>query len=433
MLNVGTSTVRTCQGWTRREMLRVGGLGVAGLTLADWLAQSGRANPGSGRPRDVSCIFLWLDGGPSHFETFDPKPDAPDTIRGPYGAIRTSVPGVQFCELLPMLARHMDKCALVRSMAHTIDAHSPVPMLTGLANETTSYGAVVTRMRGFRGNMPPYVHVGTRLGVGGGRLGPTCSPLEIADPTGNRVELPQFSLQADVHADRFHQRRELLASLDRLRSRAHTDESVERMDQNYQRAVNILTSTQVRDAFNLTRERPALRERYGNNLFGQSCILARRLVEAGTRFVQVKWYDGIAFDAWDVHGADLGGMVRMEQQLCPRLDQGLSALIEDLHDRRMLQSTLIVVGGEFGRTPRINRFGARDHYPPCFSYLLVGGGVPAGAVIGGSDRHGARPTHRPVGPSEFAATLYRLLGIDTADSRVRPFIRDALPVSELIA
>jgi hypothetical protein len=433
MLNVGTSTVRTCQGWTRREMLRVGGLGVAGLTLTDWLAQSGRANPGSGRPRDVSCIFLWLDGGPSHFETFDPKPDAPDTIRGPYGAIRTSVPGVQFCELLPMLARHMDKCALIRSMAHTIDAHSPVPMLTGLANETTSYGAVVTKMRGFRGNMPPYVHVGTRLGVGGGRLGPTCSPLEIADPTGNRVELPQFSLQADVHADRFHQRRELLASLDRLRSRAHTDESVERMDQTYQRAVNILTSTQVRDAFNLTRERPALRERYGNNLFGQSCILARRLVEAGTRFVQVKWYDGIAFDAWDVHGADLGGMVRMEQQLCPRLDQGLSALIEDLHDRRMLQSTLIVVGGEFGRTPRINRFGARDHYPPCFSYLLVGGGVPAGAVIGGSDRHGARPTHRPVGPSEFAATLYRLLGIDTADSRVRPFIRDALPVSELIA
>ena len=159
--------------------------------------------------------------------------------------------------------------------------------------------------------------------------------------------------------------------------------------------------------------------------------LARRLVQAGSRFIEVKWYDGPAWDAWDVHGADLGGMVRMEQHLCPRFDQGITALLEDLHDRRMLRSTLIVAGGEFGRTPTINRFGARDHFPYCFSYLLAGA-VPGGLVVGASDRTGSRPTTRPVGPGEFAATLYRLLGIDTTDNRVRPFISDALPVAELV-
>src|SRR5439155_557128 len=243
--------------------------------------------------------------------------------------------------------------------------------------------------------------------------------------------LPQFALSADIRADRFGQRRQLLSAVDGLRSRLHTSSAVERMDEQYQRAIDILTSTRVREAFDLAREREALRDRYGANLFGQSCLLARRLVEAGTRFVQIKWYDGPAWDAWDVHGADLGGMVRMEQHLCPRLDQGLTALIEDLQDRGLLRTTLIVAGGEFGRTPRLNRYGARDHHPYCYSYLLAGGGVPGGAVIGASDRTGNRPANRPVSPPEFAATLYRLLRLDTTDARVRPVIRDALPVAEL--
>jgi hypothetical protein len=305
-------------------------------------------------------------------------------------------------------------------------------MLTGFPGETTSYGAVIARMQGYRGNMPPYVHVGSRLGVGGGRLGAPFFPVEIADPTGNRVQLPQFSLSADLSADRFSQRRDLLAAVDRFRQGAHTNDAIERMDQSYQRAVDILTSTQVRDAFDLARENDTLRERYGANLFGQSCLLARRLVQAGTRFVEVKWYDGPAWDAWDVHGADLGGMVRMEQHLCPRLDQGLSALLTDLHERRMLESTLIVVGGEFGRTPRISRLGARDHFPYCFTYLLAGGGLEGGRIVGASDRTGSRPAHTPVGPAQFAATLYRLVGIDTTDARMRPFLREALPVSEIV-
>lgn len=434
MLGVGRFFGRSCQGVTRREMLRVGGLGALGLTLADTLRQPANSTPsnGYGTRAEKACIFLWLDGGPSHFETFDPKPEAPDTIRGPYGAIDTNVPGMRISELLPTLARYMDECCLVRSMNHTIDAHAPIPMLTGIPGETTSYGAVVSKIQGFRQSMPPYVHVGSRLGVGGGRLGAPHFPVEIADPTGSRVSLPQFSLSADIRAERLEDRRRLLTSLDAVRREAHSNEAVGRMDESFQRAFDILTSTRVRDAFDLTREAPEVRNRYGNNLFGQSCVLARRLVEAGTRFVEVKWYDGPAWDAWDVHGADLGGMVRMEQHLCPRLDQGLSALLQDLKDRRLLDSTVVVVGGEFGRTPRINKYGARDHHPACFTYLLAGGGVPRGAVVGASDAIGARPAHRPVGPGEFAATLYRLLGMDTADPRLRPFLRESLPVTEIV-
>jgi hypothetical protein len=431
MLRVGQFQSRCCQGISRRDLLRVGGLSLAGLSLADVFRQA-PASPGNKGRGDVSCIFLWLDGGPSHFETFDPKPSAPDTIRGPYGVIDTKVPGIRICELLPTLAQSMDQCCLIRSMNHTTDAHEAIPMLSGAVGDNTSYGAVVAKLQGFRRSMPPYVHVGSRLSVGGGRLGAPYFPVEIADPTGSRVNLPQFALSADIRADRLADRRRLLTSLDEVRRSAQQSDRVERMDQSFQRAFDILTSTTVRDAFDITRERPELRNRFGNNLFGQSCLLARRLVEAGTRFVEVKWYDGPAWDAWDVHGADLGGMVRMEQHLCPRLDQGLSALLQDLKDRRLLDSTLVVVGGEFGRTPRINRYGARDHHPYCFTYLLTGGGAPRGAVIGASDASGSRPANRPVSPGEFAATLYRLLGMDTTDQRLRPFVRESLPVSEIV-
>jgi hypothetical protein len=281
--------------------------------------------------------------------------------------------------------------------------------------------------------MPAYVHVGSKLAVGGGQLGSAFDPLEVRDPTGTKLDLPQFSLSADISADRFQQRRQLLDSVDQLRRELHASQTDEKMDAVYQRAIDLLTSTKVRDAFDLNGERAEIRNRYGMNFFGQSCLLARRLVEAGTRFVQIKWYDGIAFDAWDVHGADLAGLARMEQQLCPRFDQGLTALLEELQQRGLLASTLIVVVGEFGRTPTINKYGGRDHWPYCFSALLAGGGVPGGAVVGASDRDGGRPADRPVSPPEFAATLYRLLGIDTnTDPRIRPFIGTASPVAEIV-
>jgi hypothetical protein len=436
MLHVGETTVRTCAGLSRRELLQVGGASLLGLTLADCFrarAAPASSSPTGGKAREPACIFLWLDGGPSQFETFDPKPQAPDSHRGPYGVLRTGVPGVLLSELLPLLAQRIGRCALIRSLTHKTDAHYAVPMLTGFDGSTTSYGAVVTKLRGPVGDMPPYVHLGSKLPVGGGVLGAACDPVEVRDPTGHKLELPQFSLSADVSADRFQQRGELLHAIDQMRRQAHASRAVEQMDVLYQRAVSILTSAKVREAFDLDRERPALRDRYGANFFGQSCLLARRLVEAGTRFVQIKWYEGPAWDGWDVHGADLAGLVRMEQHLCPRLDQTLSALLDDLEQRGLLRSTLIVVAGEFGRTPTVNKYAGRDHWPYCFSVLLAGGGVPGGAVVGASDRVGAHPANTPVSPAQLAATIYRLLGLDTnTDPRLRPFILNASPVAELV-
>jgi hypothetical protein len=439
MFRIGEALFGNCQGMTRREILRVGGLSVLGLTLADWFRGSeARATPSTtpgNSARDLSCIFLFLSGGPSHLETFDPKPSAPIDIRGPYGVTATNVPGVQVSALLPQMAQHLDKCALIRSMTTRDGDHSGTSMLSGANRSAASYGAVLQRLQGpSRSGMPPFVHVGPAGYLpGGGTLGTSYNPLLVADPSGTQVQLPNFDLTAGVSAERFQDRLALLQGVDQARAAWQANASVTEMDGNYRRAIDVLTSDRVRAAFDLAQERQELRTRYGGNVFGQSCLMARRLVEAGTRFVQVNWYGQPAWHGWDVHGADLPGLARMESPLCPRLDQGLSALLEDLQQRGLLATTLIVVTGEFGRTPRINQYGGRDHWPQCFSVLLAGGGVPGGSVIGASDNHAAYPAVRPVQVPELAATLYRLLGINTnLDPRIRPFIGEAAPVAELI-
>jgi hypothetical protein len=430
MLLVGSARSRNCEGVSRREILRVGGLSMLGLALPDLWCRA--AGPTSAQ-RDMSCIFLWLDGGPSHFETFDPKPATPDNVRGPYGIVQTRVPGVHFCELLPQLAERLDRFAVIRSMTHGDGGHAPNIMMTGYSGKTTSHGAVVTKLLGDAGDVPPYIHLGKRLNVGGGQLGAVYNPIEVPDPTGGKLALPGFELNANVPAERFNQRSELLGTIDKLRGGIHQSRDVEKMDAYYQRAIGMLTSAKVREAFDLAKEKDELRARYGANFFGQSCLMARRLVEAGTRFVQIKWYDGPAWDAWDVHGADLAGMERMEKMLCPRLDQGLSALLDDLQQRGLFDSTLVVAVGEFGRTPRINNSGARDHWPQCFSAFFAGAGIPGGTVVGASDREGAYPANTPVSPLEFAATIYKKMGIDTnTDPRIRPFIGTASPVNALL-
>src|SRR5262245_12599281 len=222
MLNVGSGLQRNCGGWTRRELLKVAGLG-AGLTLADALRNDAAANDGkryAGRER--SCIFLWLDGGPSHFETFDPKPDAPDAIRGPYGAIPTKVPGVQFCELMPLTAQRMNKCALIRSLTQGSGSYSPIPMLNAWDNAPPSYGAAGATLAGVDRQRPPYVHIGSKLGVGGGSLRAPYNPVEVRDPAGKQIELPQFSLAANISADRFQDRRQLLAAIDQMRASSNS-------------------------------------------------------------------------------------------------------------------------------------------------------------------------------------------------------------------
>ena len=436
MLYIGNATERTCRGITRRELLQVGGIGMLGLTLADgWQGRQLQASPASRTAhRQPSCIFIFLSGGPSHLETFDPKPSAPVNIRGPYGTISTNVPGIQISELLPSLSQHMDKCAILRSMTSR-DEHAGTTMMSGGSKSAASYGAVLTKLQGSAPNgMPGFVHVGPAGYLpGAGNLGSNHNPVLVPDPSGKQVDLPQFALTTDISAHRFGHRRELLDGIDKTRARWHADEAVGKMNANFQRAIDLLTSDRIRAAFDLAREPEKLRNRYGGSTFGQSCILARRLVEAGTRFVQVNWYGEPAWHGWDVHGADLPGLARMESPLCPRLDQGLSTLLDDLQQRGLLSSTLVVVTGEFGRTPQVNKYGGRDHWPRCFSVLFTGCGVPAGSVIGASDQHGAYPANCPVTVPEFAATLYRLLGINTnLDPRIRPFIGDAGPVAELI-
>lgn len=427
MIQVGRVRVRNCQGVSRRELLQVGSVSALGLSLAGAL----EAEAASPAARETRCIFLWLDGGPSQFETFDPKPEAPAAQRGPYGAIETSIPGVRFSELVPLLAERARDCTLIRSLTHNVDQHNPLPVMTSHPRDATSLGAVVTWLKGQHGNVPAYIHLGKPLPIGGGRLGPAYNPVVVQDPTGSTVKLPDFSFPEGVNPFRFERRRKLLENVDEFRRRVDADRPVRELDSYYQRALSLLTTSEVRDAFDLAREPARLRERYGGNFFGQSCLAARRLVEAGARFVQIKWYDGPAWNAWDTHGADTGGLVRMEQHLCPRLDFGLSALLDDLKDRGLWDTTLVVAVGEFGRTG-INKLGGRDHWPPCFSALLAGGGVPRGLVVGSSDSMGQYPASRPVSPQDFNATLYRLLGINpNVDDRVRPFLHGGVSVDEI--
>jgi hypothetical protein len=329
----------------------------------------------------------------------------------------------------------MDKCSIIRSMTSKFGDHSGVGMVSGGNKMAASMGAVLMKIQGpSPSGMPSFVHVGPAGYLpGAGSLGAAYNPILVADPSGKQVQMPQFALTADVSPDRFQNRRDLLGAVDESRAAWHGNQNVEKMDENYQRAIDLLTSDKVRAAFDLTKEPDDLRNRYGGSIFGQSCLLSRRLIEAGTRFVQVNWYSEPAWLGWDVHGADLPGISRMESPLCPRLDQGLSTLLEDLHQRGLLSSTLVVVTGEFGRTPQINKYGGRDHWPQCFSVLLAGCGVPGGTVVGSSDHIGAYPANRPVSVPELAATLYRLLGINTnTDLRIRPFIGEAAPVAELI-
>src|SRR5262249_22543292 len=254
---------------SRRELLQAGGLGLLGLTLADALraGEASKAGPRSKRPTETSCIFIFLEGGPSQLETFDPKPNASSDVRGPYGTIATRVPGLPVCELLPMTAERMHRCALIRSLTGFSGAHIPRPALTGSLESLTTYGAVVARLKGPRGAMPAYVHLGGKLftgrGVGGGALGAAYDPVEIPDPTGQEVQLPQLALSADVTPDRFQQRRELLAAIDQVRASVQASPAVERMDAFHQRAVEVLTSSRVRDAFDLAQEKESLRGRYG--------------------------------------------------------------------------------------------------------------------------------------------------------------------------
>ena len=451
MITIRGSAVDLRGGWTRRDCLRfgVGGaLGILGGNISALRADS----PGAGRSfgRAKSCILVYLFGGPSHIDIWDMKPAAPPEIRGEFKPIATNVPGLQITEHLPRLARLADQYAIIRSLAHGDNAHGSAghTMLTGRrpralgevgpnADDFPHYGAVLTRLRPGVHGVPPFVSLPWSIttstnivpGQNGGFLGRVGDPFRLEVPPDQSLNFspPLTGLPAGVADDRERSRRDLrdlLGRDDRLRR----NDTATQMDALYRRAFDLIDSQTTARAFRLEREPEKVRERYGMNVFGQSLLLARRLVESGVRMVTVYWpdrkdpdafinnghKDSVAVPAWDTHGNHVGktpNFPALRDTLLPALDQSSSALIDDLRSRGLLDQTLVVWTGEFGRSPRINGDAGRDHYGNVFSAMLAGGGVRGGQAYGASDRQGAFPSDNPVSPADFAATLYHCLGL----------------------
>jgi hypothetical protein len=446
MIDLCGPGTRLCDGLTRREMLRVGGLALAGLCLPDFFrARSFAAQ--ADRPGVRSCIQLFMWGGPSQHETFDPKPHAPVGIRSLFRPIATSVTGTRICEHLPLLAGLAHRYAILRSVSHIGVNHgtSAYHMLTGhihftpgtlrhpTPNDHPSVGCAVGRFGRQPPGMPAYVALPSMLhdgdggevpGQGPGLLGQRWAPFLVkGDPTRSDFSIKALSLPQDVGAGRFRGRVSLQMALDKQAERLSGAPAARDLGSHYEQAFRLLGSPHARQAFNLASEPSRVRERYGNHHFGQSCLLARRLVEAGVPLVTVYWNAPHIDDLehWDTHK---NSERRLKNHLLPPLDRGLSALLDDLESRGLLDSTLITWMGEFGRTPRINKQGGRDHWGFCQSVLMAGGGVRGGLVYGSSDAHAAYAAETPVRPDDLAATVFHLLGIpldrELRDSQDRP-------------
>ncbi len=408
-----TSTRPFCDGIRRRQFLRVGSCGVLGfgLTLTDLLRLEALTEAEEGATdsrRDLSVIYLFLAGGLSTIDTFDMKPEAPTEIRGEFKPIPTNVPGIQYCEHLPRLARHADKLSLIRSFAHGDSGHGSADkyMLTGyLQQERPAFGSVVAHEFGRRGSVPPYV-VFPRMHAAAGPvfLGSSNAPFFIdADPSSPGFSVPDLAPPLDIDGGRLEDRRHLLRQVDRFQKLIDKESRAGTFSKFRERAFRLMTSPEAKEAFDLQTEPEKVREEYGGHTLGQSCLLARRLVQAGVRYTM------ITHNNWDTHENNFGDL---KASLLPQLDQGLSALLRDLSDRGMLEKTLVIVTGEFGRTPKINKLAGRDHWGNCFTVALAGGGVQGGRVVGTSDKWTMKPEENPVGPLDFATTLYHLLGID---------------------
>ena len=456
MLSIPGESGSTCDGFSRREFLRLGGAGLIGLSLADIfrlqaLAEnapdSAKGKAGWGKAKSVILIFL--QGGPSHIDIWDPKPDAASNIRGEFKPIRTKVPGIWVSEVMPKLAKQMDKATLIRSVSYTpagLFNHTAAiyQMMTGYTpdrvspsgqleppapNDFPHAGSQVIRLRPSDIPMLPFVMMPRPLqesnvvGKGGtaGFLGAAYDPYYFfQDPAGD-IKLDDLSLRKGISKERMARRESLLKKIDDAMPEMEKAVSQYAMDSYYQKAFSLILSGRARDAFDLSQEKKELRDRYGRHTFGQGCLLARRLVEAGTKFVQMNW-PAVANgdptkDAWDTHAANFGPLRDLH---CPKLDSGLSSLLEDMDGRGLLKETLVVAIGEFGRSPRLgvstsgngNAPDGRDHWPYCYTALVAGAGIKRGALHGESDATGSSPKENAVHPMQILATIYHALGID---------------------
>lgn len=417
-------------GRNRRNFLRIGGLGTLGLSLPQLLAAEAHAESAGGpKARARSVLLVFLGGGLSHHDSFDLKPEAAEEIRGKYKPIDTNVPGLQIGELLPKMAQTMDKVCLVRSGAHNNDHHETATnwVLSGRFGtpfgDWPAMGAVAAHEFGFDGMLPPYVAIPRNpsftweLGKSA-FLGGRCESFKVGDPNDGNFRVRDLAPPQGMSEERLLRRQSYLRAVDRLADRIEGSDAIDSYDQYQQRAASMVLSPQAREAFAIEKESDELRDRYGRNTFGQSCLMARRLVEAGVRFATVN------YAGWDHHGKIFESL----DKKLPEFDLGFSALIEDMDRRGLLEDTLVVGMGEFGRTPKINKDAGRDHWGPAASLLFAGAGVRPGQVIGETDRDGAFVTDKPFAPADVAYTVLSSLGIDP---RKNLFTGDGRPVEIL--
>lgn len=456
MFKVTGSASLDCEGHTRRSFVQAGVLGLGGMSLSELLhcrAQAANAAPAVDRNLDTSVILIWMSGGPGHHETWDPKPDAVSQFRGPFGAISTNVPGIQFSEMLPEQAKIADKLTILRSVNHGSGDHTKGNhwMLTGFegpdfnkpdnkVQRRPSMGSVASALRGpiqpgmpaysasphLRGGTDNHFHYATYLG---GAHNPF---ITNSDPNSAEYRVRDLALASGMTFDRLEDRRTLLRTVDQYRRRI--DNSMSDMSGQQTAAFSLLTSSSVRDAFDISAEPDSLRDGYGRHTFGQSALLARRLVERGVTFVTVNT------QPWDHHGtANRYPTEKGAKLLIPPVDRAIAALVRDLIDRGLYEKTLVVAMGEFGRTPKINAAAGRDHWGHTFSVMLAGGGLNMGHTIGSSNEIGAHVAERPLDPQDVAATVYHHLSLDAVNTaipdragRPRYLIEKGHPIRELI-
>ena len=457
MLSIPGKSGSTCDGYSRRELLRVGGIGLLGLSLGQVMELQALANtaPAGGRKagfgKAKSVIFIFLQGGPSHIDIWDPKPDAPPEIRGEFKAINSNVDGIRLSEVMPKLARVMNKATLIRSLNYTpagLFNHTAAiyQMMTGFTpdrvspsgqleppapNDFPCIGSNVTKLMPQHGSMLPFVMLPRPLqesnviGKGGtaGFLGPAYDPYYMYQDPANKINLTDLTLRGDVSKERMEKRASILQRVNAAMPEIDKAVASNALNSYYSKALDLVISGKARDAMDLEKESADVRERYGMHTFGQGCLMARRLIEAGTRFVQLNWpavaNGNPTIDAWDTHAANFGPLKNLH---CPKLDGGLSALLEDLDQRGMLEETMVVAVGEFGRSPRLgvstsgnsNGPDGRDHWPYCYTALVAGGPVARGTLYGSSDATGSAPKDKPIHPTQILATIYHALGIDPA-------------------
>jgi len=434
-----------CAGVSRRDFLQIGLGGTLGLGLCELLRARAVASSAGPAPKNVNCIMIWMDGGPSHYETFDPKPDAPPEVRGTFGSVPTCVPGVHFCETIPQLAKSFDKFTAIRSICHKDPNHgggnhymmtgSPTPVPVGCGAFVTfhpAFGAMVSYDRGVRNGLPAYMAMPMNTRSGGPNfLGGQHAPFVVdGNPNAKGFQVRDVVIPAEISEGHATSRRELRASLDRMQR--FNDQLVEDpavvFDQFYQQGFDLISSSKAQAAFDIGREDDKVRDRYGRNDVGQRMLLARRLVEVGVSWVTVN------YGGWDDH-KKLFESYKGER--LKNFDQGLSALLNDLHESGLLQNTMVIALGEFGRTPKINKDAGRDHWPFAMSVLMAGAGIPGGQVVGATDAKGYHASENVYRPEDFAASLYTKMGIDpnrvleTSSGRPVPLVNDGRLIKEL--